>query len=783
MIILAMREIVNLASITNLDPRLWGRKATTLCRLAQTGLFTIPPAVVLSAGGHSLVEKDFIAAVQLAASMAGDAPLAVRSSASDEDETESSSAGRYLTVLGVEGESQLRGAITDVLDSSKGTPMAVIIQRLIVARAAGVAFSADPITGQKDVVLINAVPGLGDRLASGEATPETWRVGDKGRPSSLSSSALNAISDDEAMQIAELVRQVAHLEGSPQDIEWAIDQNNVLFLIQARPITALIEPIPLPVEVPAGFWQRDNSHTPLPVHPMTASVVDLNPAFKLLAEGFGFLGQAESRNIGGWQYLGMLPLGMAPKPGKTPHLPGWALALLLFILPAGRQRIMAARKQRKNDASMQILDQWYRQDFPAIAARLEELRNVDPAVLSDTELAGHLQSSAEFVRNCLKTHIIASMPHHLETTRLEILCEKLLGWDYAQVMELLAGTSEMSSLPSRELRRIAHELSSPEEKETAVREFQRFFGARSLSVELAAPTYAEQPELFAAQMQAAQNDDTDKLTELRKIRESAAAKARARLSGSQLIEFNMTLERAVKAYPVREHNVFYTLDAPLALVRYAALETGRRMLSAGSVRTVDDVFFCTVDEAAAWLTSGNQVSDTVRRRRGERAWALAHPGPASYGTFPEMSSLRWLPRSVRDVMQVLLRANMHNLALELSRQQQRCEDGKLRGLPASPGMYEGTARIITSERHFNRIRHGDVLVCPSTRPSWSVIFNSIGSIVTDSGGELSHPAIIAREHRIPAVVATGTATREIRDGERVRVDGTNGVVFLDRPAQ
>lgn len=774
-----MREIASLESIKTPDPGLWGGKAAALCRLAQTGLFDIPAALVLSADEQDIPDEDFTEAIRRGISIFGDSMLAVRSSSTDEDRADSSAAGRYATVLGARGPIELEAAIRKVLGSADKAPMGVIVQRLINARAAGVAFSADPITGQEDQALINAVPGLGDKLVSGEVTPESWRVDGTGSPTRAG--IARVISEDEASRIAALVRKVADLEDSPEDIEWAIDMSGRLFLLQARPITALFAPVPLSVDVPPGFWQRDNSHTTLPLHPMTASVIDLNPSFKLLSEGFGFLGQAESRNIGGWQYLGMLPLGMAPKSGRTPRLPGWAVALLLFILPAGRQRITAARRQRRDDTSMQILDKWYSQDFPAIAARLEELRDVDLAGLSDLELASHLQSSADFLRNGLQVHVMASMPHYFETTRLEMLCERLLGWDYAQVMELLAGTSEMSSRPSRELRRIAHGHLAGEEKEAAIREFQRFFGARSLSIELAEPTYAERPELFAAQLKAAQLDDTDRIGELREVRESAAAKARVLLTGSQLAEFNKALERALKGYPVREHNVFYTLDAPLAVVRYAALETGRRMVSAGSVRTVDDVFFCTIAEAAEWLVSGNQVSDTVRRRRGERAWALGHPGPVSYGTFPEMSSLRWLPEPVRDVMQVLLRSSQHNLALELSRQRQSGETGQLHGLPASPGTYEGTARVITAEGQFHRIRNGDVLVCPSTRPSWSIIFSAVGAIVTEAGGDLSHPAIIAREHRIPAVVATGTATQEIRDGEKIRVDGTNGVVFLDRP--
>lgn len=100
----------------------------------------------------------------------------------------------------------------------------------------------------------------------------------------------------------------------------------------------------------------------------------------------------------------------------------------------------------------------------------------------------------------------------------------------------------------------------------------------------------------------------------------------------------------------------------------------------------------------------------------------------------------------------------------------------LGGVPAAPGRYTGPARVIMNESEFDKIEPGDVLVCPITSPVWSVLFPSVGALVTDTGGILSHPAIIAREYRIPAVVATGNATRLLRDGQVVTVDGGTGIV-------
>ncbi len=105
----------------------------------------------------------------------------------------------------------------------------------------------------------------------------------------------------------------------------------------------------------------------------------------------------------------------------------------------------------------------------------------------------------------------------------------------------------------------------------------------------------------------------------------------------------------------------------------------------------------------------------------------------------------------------------------------------MKGEAVSPGVYDGMARVILDESGLDRIEAGDVLVCPITSPVWSMVFPALGALVCDSGGALSHPAIIAREFGIPAVVNTGNATSAISDGARVRVDGDAGTVTVLKP--
>jgi rifampicin phosphotransferase len=217
---------------------------------------------------------------------------------------------------------------------------------------------------------------------------------------------------------------------------------------------------------------------------------------------------------------------------------------------------------------------------------------------------------------------------------------------------------------------------------------------------------------------------------------------------------------------------------PVGLLHRAALELGRRLASRGQITAIQDIFFLLPYEACVQLADSRSAHDVVDRRKGERAWALAHPGPASYGRDPgPPPPLRGLPREARLANAAFLWYADRVFAMEA---QGGSEESILTGIGASPGRYTGTVRVIRSEAEFDRLRNGDVLVCPVTSPVWSVLFPSVGALVTDSGGVLSHPAIIAREFRVPAVVATHAGTTQLHDGQVVTVDGTIGTVEVRR---
>jgi phosphoenolpyruvate synthase/pyruvate phosphate dikinase len=171
----------------------------------------------------------------------------------------------------------------------------------------------------------------------------------------------------------------------------------------------------------------------------------------------------------------------------------------------------------------------------------------------------------------------------------------------------------------------------------------------------------------------------------------------------------------------------------------------------------------------------------VTRRRGERAFVEQHPGPATYGKDPgPPPPLDALPAEARFTMTALLWYIGRVFEAAASSRAQQAGTEVLGGIAASPGRYTGPVRVVNDEFDFGKLRPGDVLVCPITSPVWSVLFPSVGALVTDTGGLLSHPAIIAREHGVPAVAATGNATALLRDDQVVTVDGTTGQVEVQR---
>jgi phosphohistidine swiveling domain-containing protein len=270
-------DILDLVEAAGADRASAGGKAATLGELASAG-FPVPQGFVVLAHAFELPGEGLDAAVLDAATRLGEGPFAVRSSAAAEDLPDASYAGLYESFLDVsrdglpEAVRACRASMTAARVSAyrdSPTQMAVLVQTMVDADAAGVAFTADPLTGDRDAVLVSAVRGLGERLVGGEAVGDQWVVrGNAVRCARMTEQAVDA---DQVRAVAELARRVEARFGRPQDVEWAFAAGR-LFLLQARPMTALPDPVDWRAPGP-GLWQRNfrmGEWLPEPLTPLFA---------------------------------------------------------------------------------------------------------------------------------------------------------------------------------------------------------------------------------------------------------------------------------------------------------------------------------------------------------------------------------------------------------------------------------------------------------------------------------------------------------------------------------
>ena len=804
--------VVGLHALGSPSPQVVGTKAATLARLASRG-FRVPEGFVVTAAAcdriaaSTRIPPEVWAEVLSHLEQLGNGPLAVRSSGLAEDLAEASYAGQYDTVLGVEGPDAVAAAIGRCLASAaseqvrayRGSDararMAVLIQKMVPSEAAGVAFTVNPVSGDAEV-LVSAVKGLGDRLVSGEATPDDWVVG--GGDVSCVRSPEGALDQVQAGEIAELARAVEGVFGSAQDIEWAIADGE-LFVLQARPITAL--PVGPVLEVPSGgSWVKDTSHFPTPLTPFGASVYlpALSEALPPLAGELGLLFEGiEQRSLGGEVYMHVIPPGGKDRPIPPP----WVMWLAARLAPPLRRRARAAEAALASRLPERILDSWEREWRAAFTDEIRQLRSVDLACLDDDALVTHLDRLKDLLHRGQALHFQLHAPHSLALYELGVLCQALFGWDVTRALQLLTGSSMAASEPGRELRILAGRIAAdplalqaitgpggdrlPGLRQAvpwaadALEDYLQRYGHRTTSYDPGAPTLFERPEVVAGLLADQARDVAAASGEPDEPR-NALAQARAELAGRSEDDknrFERALAYAQRAYGQREDNICILDNQPCALLRYCAVEIGRRLAAKGVLARGGDAVFLEEHELRDALINEQAVGQRglVACRKAERAWVLAHPGSPFYGKDPgDPPDLSPLPPALRLVNAAFI--NQVRL-LEAPRTPQVPGD-ELRGVPGSPGRYSGTVRVLYDEGDFGKLRPGEVLVAPTTSPPWSVLFLQAAAVVTDGGGVLSHTAVIAREYGIPAVLATGEATRRLSDGDLVSVDGTAGIVSI-----
>lgn len=764
------------------DPAVAGSKASTLALLLRTGE-RIPAGFVISTDAAATLDRATIGAeLESALGSLASGTVAVRSSAIAEDLEHESHAGEYETVLGVANDV---GAVLDaarkVIGSAHGTPIAVLVQAMIDPKAAGAAFSSNPVTGDHEVI-VSAVAGLADQLMDGSVTGDEWVIRD-GVAVRLSGSVIDEVM---VLEVASLVGRLESHFGHPVDIEWAHD-GSALHLLQCRPITAL--PVPPAMEIPDGSWQKDSTHHPGPLTPLVASYQHRES--DALARWFKRSGVVLDRlrqvTLGGELYVQPVPVGGGS--GKPP--PRLIMGLIARLHPEMRARMAAAKRLVESGALEDAPRRWREEWRPETMMAVARLRAVDVTILSNDGLMSHIDDILSFAGPASDVHFDLIIPYIVAIYEFVTGCARLLGWDEHAALRLLSGHSPASSEPTTAMRQVADTIRRSPAAMAALREsdgdlVQRVsaadrasahaieqwvhtYGFRTTQYEWSSLTIGEQPGLVGRMIMAAVERETSDLDD-----GGLEASARDRLSPADADEFDRLLSRAREVYPVREDNIHWSASATGALLRRAYLEIGARLVAVGSIAAAEDVFMLERKEVAR-ASAGREGSlhDLVRRRRAERAWVLAHPGPFTIGDPssppPDVSAFPDAGRRINQALLWMVGAEFMPITADT-------DGDTVTGTPGATGTYSGTARIVRSEVDFDRVQVGDVVICPITNPSWSVLFGIAGAFVCDSGGPLSHTAVLTREYAIPSVLATGDATSRIADGALVTVDGATGTV-------
>jgi len=731
--------VVGLVETTAFDASEVGAKAANLGRLAREGL-PVPPGLVVT---PAAVERWKEARTHLleAAAELGAAEFAVRSSGTAEDLEGASFAGQYETILGVplEGLPEAVRRVFDSADASRvsayreargeasagsgGPRMAVLVQAMVEADSSGVAFTANPVTGERGEVVLTAVRGLGERLVSGDAVGDEWVV--RGEDATLQRESEGTLDAGRALEVAGLARRVGAHFGPPQDVEWAIS-DGVLYLLQARPMTALPEPVEWEPPRP-GYWMRNfrlGEWLPEAMTPLFADWL-----LVLIEEGYlGGLRSAAGAavpfgyaQVNGWYYTALpevsprlLARALLQSRGRmVPFM--WNALIRVNNDPVAADR--AVLRRLAEGWTNELLPRYWR----LVVSAKERMGSATPAELAS--IVDEVGTTAgEYL---FSLAIVGGSAWKMEAALAKFFRRNLSEEVDFGPQVLLRG------LPGTDTRTPLHAVQSGDW-------YRPTLGELGISGE--GPEGRERQREIAAEREAAEGACRSALADRSKL----------------LSQFDALLKVAQRYAVLRERQARdFTLGWPL--LRSCALRLGKGLAARGVIAAAEDVFFLTRAELDGRGDSSEKVAD--RRRTWERQRRLV--APLDLGT---------PPRAIRTLV--------HGAA-EAARTKPVPPDAILVGEPASPGRASGAVRIVRGPEDFGGFRDGEVLVARLTAPAWTPLFGRAAAVVTDGGTLAAHASLVAREHGIPAVVGTGDATLRLRDGRAVTVDGGAGTVELD----
>jgi pyruvate,water dikinase len=777
--------------------------------------------------------------------------VAVRSSATAEDLADLSFAGQQDTYLNIMGPNALEKAVVKCWASlwtaraigyraragiaPDDVALAVVVQQQIPSEVSGVLFTANPLTGNREEVAIDATFGLGEALVSGQVEPDHYVVGPDGdiRQKVLGSKAVaihgdaaggtstteaggdarerQALPDEAIRELAVLGRRVAGVYGAPQDIEWA-RADDTFYLVQSRPITSLY-PLPEGADASDLHFYFSFASVQGVLEPFTPLGQDAIPAMICAAARiFGLrltpatfrgmrvagerlfldittvlrhpLGRRLARAAMGLidpsarQVLDQILLDprlavrhARPTPEGVAHVlrgvgPIFLRVARNMLRPSARYRALRRRIERELRAVSR--------QAGAVRTPAEQVAFFDemldagvrilpryplPGIITGMMSLGILNRLASGLPNSTRItlELTRGLPHNV-TTEMDLTL-----WESARQIQADPQSIALFAKESAEaLAARYQEGTLPSVAQQGVRRFLERYGMRGVGeIDLGRPRWRENPlPVFQVLQSYVQITDPAQAPDAQFARGAQAAEAGLVGLAEELsaTRGGKLKARLVRFFGVRMRTFAGLREMPkfviirlFGMARNALLAAGQSWTEAGILAAPDDVFYLHLDEVRA-LAAG-EVRDWQALVRDRRAVYVREMGR------------RQIPR-------VLLsdgRAFYAGLGEKAS------ADGSLTGSPVSPGVVEGTVRVIL-DPHGAQLAPGEILVCPATDPGWTPLFLAAGGLVMEIGGMMTHGAVVAREYGIPAVVGVHDATQRLKTGQRIRVDGSTGVI-------
>ncbi len=738
--------------------------------------------------------------------------VAVRSSATAEDLPEASFAGQQETYLNICGGDAVLEAVKKCWASlwtgraiayrarqgvaPDSLALGIVVQELVPADAAGVMFTANPVSGNREEIIITATWGLGEALVSGAVTPDTLTLekrsgkvirretaekrvmtvrtesGTVDAPVPDSRKTQAVLNNSQARELARLGAEIEKLYAMPMDIEWTLARGKFA-IVQARPVTALPSAPTLewPLPHPNAVLARGSfaEFVPEPVSPLFATLaVPIARAESLkLMSGFGMADETDYlfSVINDYVYVGFV---------FTPRFL-WKMAGATKSLTSSLLKTAQARGEAARTRCAEVVGKWERRDLTALMPS-ELLAGV-------TEI---FRATAQYYNVAQSGGIPAAMMNETIFSKFYDLLVKRKG--DPQACKFLFGTENhamraekalydlatwakgqpdlqayLSGTPANDICAALESHVKPlpvlADFSNRLRGYLQQYGHAIYDLDFAKPVPAEDPAPLLETLKVyltGKNNPYERQRAAVSLREQATESITKRLDPLRRKYFIKLLKSALDVAPLREDSI---ADVGLGYpeIRRMLGELGHRLTTGGAITCPGDIYWLELQELetlGARLEKGetldNLTAEVNRRTAKWQAMRLIVPPT----TLPKTG---WLS--------VFFPSNEGSGPI-------------IKGFAASAGRVTARACVMLGPEDFGKMQAGDVIVAGITTPAWTPLFARAAGIVTDIGGPLSHSSIVAREYGIPAVLATGSGTRRIKDGQTVTVDGTAGTVIL-----